>query len=124
MDHLQQVDFNMSPGTLSVSDDGTATYLLFGDDQKIVCLLVLQPDGSVSCEQMSTRSNPSTQPQPPLVPTSLKPPTSVPMENTIPPQLAALGLSLDTRLQVLSVKDGVGIHGAYNGTQELLCLVS
>jgi hypothetical protein len=101
----------MPPGILSVSHNGAAEYILYGKDRKVVCLLLLQLDGSVSFKRMSIKPA-----QPPSASINAKPQSpSVPTKETIL-QLAALDLTLDTQFQLLSVKDRVGIYGAYSST--------
>jgi hypothetical protein len=39
-------------------------------------------------------------------------------KKTIPPQLAALGVTLDSQLLLLSVKDGIGVYGIYKNLGE------
>jgi hypothetical protein len=108
-DLLQVVDFNRSPGILAVRKDGVIEYLLYDKDQKIVGLLLLHSSGSISFQ---ADVDPGFR-KPPSVPTIPK--------KTVPPQLATLGITLDSRLQLLSVKDGVGIYRVYNIAQGIVC---
>jgi hypothetical protein len=99
---LQQIDLNKRPGLLAVRDNGVTEYILYGTNGKVVCILLLQPDGTFCFKRMSSQVK-----QSPLLDSS-------DFRKTIPPQLAALGVTLDSQLLLLSVKDGVGVYGIYN----------
>jgi hypothetical protein len=109
---LQQIDFNKHPGLLAVRDNGVMEYILCGANGKVVYILLLQPDGTICFKRMSPQVDFK---QPPLVSSNFK--------KTVPPHLAALGVTLESRLQLLSVKDGVGVYGIYNAAQEMVCCV-
>ena len=79
---------------------------------KVVCILLLQPDGTFCFKRM-----PSQVKQSPLLDSS-------DFKKTIPPQLAALGVTLDSQLLLLSVKDGIGVYGIYNTVGEIVCLMN
>jgi hypothetical protein len=88
-------------------------YILRGVNSKVICILLLQPDGTICFKRMSSQVDFKQSHS--LVSSNI--------QKTVPPQLATLGITLESRLQLLSVKDGVGVYGIYNATQEMVCCV-
>ena len=86
-------------------------YILHGANGEVVCILLLQPDGTICFKHMSPQVN-------------FKQSSSSNFKKTIPTQLAALGITLDSQLQLLSVKDGVGIYGVGNIAGEIVYLMN